>query len=166
MHRRTLLGAVSTATLLSLTGCLGDDGGGDGTPTDTSTDTDTETPTPTPPPLLTDSEFTVLTNQGGTQTDNARVSVDASTVTVDGSIWGHNGCQTATLGSANHNRETNELTVDVATTREEGAGDACTEGIVEIGYRATLTFENGLPSRVVVTHSRGDTTEEVTATSL
>ncbi|MDS0261499.1 hypothetical protein NDI56_19030 [Haloarcula sp. S1CR25-12] len=163
MKRRTLLGTASSVGIIALTGCLGG-GEGDGTPTDTETATETDTDTPSP--TLTDSGFTVVNNENGVQTDNARVSVDGSKVVVEGTIWGRDGCRTATLGSTNYNTESDELTVDVATTRTEDAGDMCTQAIVEITYRATISFENGLPGSVVVTHSRGDTSEEVTTTSL
>ena len=76
---------------------------------------------------------------------------------------GEAGCRTAELGSVNYDGE--ELTVAVATTRREDAGDACTQAVVEVDYRATVAFEHGSPDTVVVTHDRGDGPETVTTTS-
>ena len=164
MDRRTVLGTVGAAGIVALTGCLAD-GGGDDTPSATGTDTATGTPTPTPAPdpRLTGSDFEVTSTAGGTQADSAAVTVDGTDIVVEGTIWGRNGCQTAELDSVNYSDDT--LTVAVATTQRGDAGDACTQGIVEIEYTATVAFENGLPGTVVVTHDYGDGPETVTTTS-
>jgi hypothetical protein len=154
MNRRTLLGTLSSAAILALTGCLGDGGSDDRTPDETDT-----------PPTITDTEFEVIRSQGGTQTDTATVATDGTAVAVDGTIWGRNGCQTAELAGATYDSGADELTVAVATTRRDDAGDVCTQGLVELDYAATVAFENGTPGTVVVTHSRGDTTETVTTVS-
>jgi len=78
-------------------------------------------------------------------------------------IWGADGCTTAELAGADYDAASGELAVAVATRREADSGDvACTEAIVDIDYEAAVTFENGLPARVVVTHTRGETSVEVT----
>lgn len=163
MDRRTLLGTVSTASIVALTGCL--DGGGDDTPSDTGTDTASGTPSPTPAPnpTLTGSDFRVDSIQSGTQTDSATVTADGTDIVVEGTIWGQDGCQTAELASVNYNAD--ELTVAVETTEREDAGDSCTQAVVEIAYTATVEFENGPPGTVVVTHDRGDGPETVVTTS-
>ncbi|MBX0287210.1 hypothetical protein EGH22_12790 [Halomicroarcula sp. F28] len=120
---------------------------------------------PTPTPSLTGSGFEVDSIQGGTETDSATVSVDGTDIVVEGTIWGSNGCQTAELGSVNYNSDAGELTVPVRTVEDSEAGDACTTGIVEIEYTATVKFENGTPETVVVTHDRGDGPETVVTTS-
>ena len=166
MDRRTLLGTVSSVGTVALTGCLS--GGGDGTPSAATTGTATATPTPTPAPdpTLTDSTFTVVGNQSGTQNDSAAVSVDGGTVIIGGTIWGRDGCQTAELRSVNYDRGADELLVPVQTTERSDAGDSCTQAIVEIDYTATISFENGPPETVVVTHDRGDGPVTVVTTSL
>ncbi|MDS0282065.1 hypothetical protein [Haloarcula onubensis] len=160
MNRRTLLGTVATTGIVALTGCLSDGSGG-GTPSDTATATDT--PTPTPTPTFTDSDFEVLSTRGGTQVDSATVTVDGTDIVVEGTVWGRDGCRTAELASVNYNAD--ELTVAVATTRRADAGEACTQGVVEIDYRATVEFDDAAPGTVVVTHDRGDGAETVVNTS-
>ena len=158
MDRRALLGTICTGSIIALTGCLGSDVG-----TPTGNRTASATPTPAPTPALTDSEFEVTSTQGGTETDSATVAVNGHDVVVEGTTWGRNGCRTAELDSVNYDGDT--LTVAVATTRRDDAGDACTQGIVELSYRATVEFENGLPGTVVVTHDHGDGPETVVTTS-
>ena len=167
MQRRALLGAVSSIGIAALTGCLSD-GGGDATPSDTGTDTTTGTPTPTPAPdpTLSDFTFVVSERESGVRTDSATVSDDGGDVVVEGTIWGTDGCQTAELPRVNYDSEADELTVPVETTERPDAGDSCTQAIVEITYTATVAFENGPPSSVVVTHDRGDGAETVTTVSL
>jgi len=114
---------------------------------------------------MTDSTFTVLRTESGTETDDATVSFDGATVTVEGTIWGRDGCKTAELASADYDGEADELTVAVATTNRENAGDVCTQALVEIGYRATVEFDSGVPASVVVTHNRGDGPEQVASTA-
>ncbi|MBX0295441.1 hypothetical protein EGH23_11175 [Halomicroarcula sp. F27] len=111
---------------------------------------------------MTDSTFTVTDVSSGTQRDEASVAFDGDTVTVEGTIWGANGCKTGELLSADYDAEAGELTVVVGTKDREDAGGGCTQAIVEVRYRATATFEGGLPDAVVVTHDHGDGGKEVT----
>lgn len=144
MNRRRFIAAAGTLGVTAAAGCLGNGGG-------------TSTPT------MTDSTFTVQQIESGTEVDEAAVSSSGATVTVEGTIWGADGCTTAELAGANYDAESGELAVEVATKREDTSGDAaCTQAIVEIDYQVTATFENGLPARVVVTHTRGEASVEVT----
>jgi len=164
MNRRTLLGTLTSAGVAALTGCLGDDGSsGDGNTTATGNATATETSMSTPTPALSGADFTVTQRTDGTQADSASVSFSGTDVVVDGSIWGPNGCQTASLGSFTHND--GKLTVDIGVTERDDAGDMCSPAIVQIEYTATITFEHGTPDTVLVTHSRGNTTKDVTRAS-
>jgi len=165
MDRRTLVGTLSAVGAVALTGCLSD-GGDVPNATATGTATGTATPTPPPDPTLTDSTFTVVGSESGTRTDSASVSGDGGDVVVEGTIWGADGCRTARLPTVNYSSAADELTVPVETAERADAGDACTQAIVEIEYRATVAFENGPPSTVVVTHDRGDGPESVATTSL
>jgi len=150
MNRRRFIATAATLGAVATAGCLASDGSGG-------------TPTPTETPTMTDTTFTVQQVESGTEVDEATVSFEEGTVTVEGTIWGADGCTTAELASADYDPDSGELTVDVATVREEPTGDvACTQAIVEIDYEATATFENGLPDTVVVTHTRGQDSTEVT----
>ncbi|MBX0322904.1 hypothetical protein EGH21_07660 [Halomicroarcula sp. F13] len=111
---------------------------------------------------MTDSEFTVTGRGSGTQASEASVTFGTDAVTVEGTIWGANGCKTAALSSADYDATADELTVAVETVDRDDAGDACTQAIVEIDYEATVQFAAGLPGRVVVTHDHGDGPTEVT----
>ncbi|WP_277542662.1 hypothetical protein [Haloarcula laminariae] len=167
MDRRTLLGTVSSIGVAALTGCLSD-GTGDSTPSATGTGATTATPSPTPTPNTTLSDFTFSVSgiESGIQTDSATVSADDGNVVVEGTIWGADGCRTAELPSVNYDGTTDGLTVPVETTERADAGDGCTQATVEIAYTATISFKNGLPDTVVVTHDRGDGPATVTTTSL
>jgi len=138
MKRRALLGTIGLA---ALAGCVGGDG--------------------PPSTRVTDSEFQVEGIDSGEQIDEATISTADGTITVEGTIWGPDGCATAELDSAEYDADSDELTAAVATTRREDAGDACTQAIVEIDYRATVAFEGATPGRVVVTHDHGDGPQEV-----
>lgn len=151
MNRRRFIATAATLGAVAGAGCLASDGG------------DAETPTPTDTPTMSTTDFTVLQVESGTEVDEASVGFQETTVSVTGTIWGADGCTTAELASADYDPDSGELTVEIATKKEESTGDvACTQAIVEIDYEATVTFENGLPDRVVVTHTRGQDSTEVT----
>jgi len=116
-------------------------------------------------PTVTDTSFEVTGRESGTQVDEATIQFDAETVRVDGTIWGSDGCKTAALDSANYDSEADELTVAVVTTDREDADGACTQAIVEVGYRAEIRFTGGYPGTVVVTHDRGEGAVEVASES-
>jgi len=105
---------------------------------------------------VTDTRFTVTGRASGTQVSDATVTFGDGTVVVEGTIWGANGCKTAELAGVSYDGDADELTIAVATTDREGAGDGCTQAIVEIDYRAVVTVDGGLPGSVTVTHDHGD----------
>jgi hypothetical protein len=77
----------------------------------------------------------------------------AGEVVVEGTIRGSNGCKTAELGAVGYDPDGERLRVDVVTTVREGSEDrSCTQAIVSLGYRATFSFEGGLPGTVGVSH--------------
>ncbi|WP_276270548.1 hypothetical protein [Haloarcula litorea] len=162
MERRALLRRLGTAGVVALAGCAGS--GADDSPAD-ETDERTETPTGELPgrPHVTDTSFSVTGRGSGTQRDAATVTTDTDVVTVEGTVWGADGCKTATLAGADYDRGT--LTVTVGTENREGA-DMCTQAIVEIDYRATVTLAGGLPETVEVVHDRGDGGTTVTTASV
>lgn len=155
MHRRRLLATVSTLGTVAVAGCL-DDGSGD-------------TPTPTPGPTVANSAFTLGRAGPGVETNQAAVSADGSTITVEGTIWSPNGCTTASLAGVDYDAAADELTVTVSVVDPEPTDvtevGACATAIYEIDYRATVSMDNGLPGRVVVVHRNSDgATEVATAT--
>jgi hypothetical protein len=161
MRRRTVLRGVSSAALAGLAGCLG--AGDPGAPDD-GTDSPTETPSPptspstTPGGTVRDTSFDLVDAGSGMQVDDASVAF-GDPVTVTGTIWGADGCQTAELGDVTLADGT--LTVVVRTTEREFDGTpACTQAIVELDYEATVTVDGAGPATIVVVHERdGERTE-------
>jgi len=80
---------------------------------------------------------------------SASVSWGETAVTVTGCLTGPTGCSVPVLSSADYDADADELAVTV-TTEEDDGGGACTQALTDLGYEATMTFENGLPGRVVV----------------
>jgi hypothetical protein len=166
VYRRTLLRFGPPAVTVGLAGCTGDEsdgtdgGGSDGTPTPTKTDTPTaqtptDTPTGTETPgtvMVEDASLTVVDIASGQERDAADVGVENGTVVVEGTIWGTDGCKTATLDAATYDEQNDTLRITVATTDREDAGDVCSEAIVEIDYRARVTVSGDLPGTVAVVH--------------
>ena len=109
-----------------------------------------------------DRSFTVV--ETGDEADNeASVAIenDGSQVVVTGRITGENGCRTATLDSVRI--DAGEVRIVVATERAPDAGAVCSQALVGIGYRATVTVERR-PESVTVIH-RGAGGEETVATT-
>lgn len=163
MYRRTLLRLTPAVVTVGLAGCAGDgtdgNGGDEGTPTETDTPSPSPTPTDTPTgsprptdPTVEDTTLTILETEGGQERDTADVAVENGAVVVEGTIWGSDGCKTATLEAATYDRDSDTLRVAIATTDREDAGDVCTQVIVEIDYQARVTLSGGLPETVTVTH--------------
>jgi len=119
---------------------------GDGDPSDT----------PTAP---TDQAFDVVERGCGGQGDEAAVSFDDG-VTVDGAIWGNDGCYTARLVEARGGADT--LTVVVGAEPEGTTPRACVECIYRIDYEARFSFAESGPDEVVVVHVHGDDRTTVT----
>jgi len=164
MDRRTLLETAGAVGVVALAGCGGRDADGDTPSNSTDATTPTDTETRTVDAVTMQSDFTVLGSQSGQERDEASVSTAGSTVTVEGTIWGADGCTTAELDGVTYDAAADELTVAVATTERETTATAWTQTIVEIDYRSTVSFEGPLPG-VVVTHDRGDGPVEVARAS-
>ncbi|EMA10931.1 hypothetical protein C437_02827 [Haloarcula vallismortis ATCC 29715] len=90
------------------------------------------------------------------------MAFDGNQVVVEGTIWGADGCKTAEMTEAAYDSASDELRISVGTKQQTDAGDMCTQAIMEIDYRATVTFANGLPGTVVVSHDTGDGRSSVT----
>ncbi|WP_225307837.1 hypothetical protein [Haloarcula sp. CBA1129] len=90
------------------------------------------------------------------------MTFDGNQVVVEGTIWGADGCKTADLTEAAYDSGSDELRISVGTKEQTDAGDMCTQAIMEIDYRATVTFANGLPGTVSVSHDSGDGPSPVT----
>lgn len=89
-----------------------------------------------------------------------------ATVSVSGTTSAQNGCYTAELAEVTYDSDANELRVVVAAV-ERGGVEGCLQCITELDYDASVSFDDGLPERVVVVHrSRGEEREVATATSL
>lgn len=173
MHRRQVLSAVGAAAVLGLAGCTGsdapaaerDDDEATGTGTETGSGSPTETTDGSATPADDDStpdqqveldsrEFTVVDRESGQQRDDARVGYRTETneVSVEGTIWGSDGCKTAHLAAATYDADEDCLSVAVVTRDRTDAAEACTQALVEIDYEATFGFSNGTPGEVVVSH--------------
>lgn len=170
MDRRTVLALVAGAGSTALAGCTGGGGSdGDGgdeptsepseTPTETPAGTGTPTDTETGPPSVVDRSF-ARTGDASEPDESASVAFGDDAVTVSGVISGKNGCMQASLKGAEYDPDADELRVRVETVRE--GGDVCTQQIVYRGYEATVAFEGGLPTSVVVEHESMDEVRTVT----
>lgn len=145
--------------------------GADDTPTESATDepTPTEESTPTEEPTateespsssreMTDRSFEVVDRSCGEGANRASVERGTDRVVVDGVIDGRNGCYTAELERAEYDDGAGELTVDVRSFEEDG--EACTQCIVDVDYRATFEFDRGTPDTVTVRHDGDRVTSE------
>ena len=161
VKRRTAL-RVAAAGIAGLAGCVST--GGRTAPGDTDTAAPTESPTPTPTetptptrtptpdaPTVVDRSFEVTGRECGTGERGARTTLDAPKVRVEGTAVGSNGCETARLGEATYDPETDTLAVVVEVYEQDGA-DACTQCLTDIDYRLTVRFAGGAPGSVRVVH--------------
>lgn len=85
------------------------------------------------------------------QSADAEFEEDEGTISVTGTIVGSNSCMTADLGAASYDAETDRLDVNVVTMEREDSG-MCTQQLVGIDYKTIVSFENGIPSMVSVSH--------------
>lgn len=162
MHRRQVLSAVGAVAVFGLAGCTGgdapaaerDDDDASGTRSPSPTETTDGTSTPPQRIELESHEFTVVDRESGQQRDDARIGYRTETneVSVEGTIWGTNGCKTAHLARATYDADEDRLSVAVVTRDRADATEACTQALVEIDYEATFTFSNGTPGEVAVSH--------------
>ena len=102
------------------------------------------------PPALVEQTFDVRSVNCGTQGGDVSTKTEDGVVTVEGLIDGRDGCWTAELVEAVYDPDTDLLSVEVESLRDDDAGDACVTCIVEIEYVATFTFEGGEPGSVRV----------------
>ena len=137
MDRRTVLSGAGTI-LAALAGCTSSSGGG--APTDSAT----------PAPLAV-TDQSLEPRETCDEPGAASISVDGSDVVVEGCIVGKDGCQRPVLESATYDDQRDELTVRVSTEAPSDA-EACTQALVDLPYRVTVTFANGLPGTTTVVH--------------
>ena len=164
---------VSTDTATTTPGSTATTGGGTA---GTTTETCTETPGKTTAGRTTTDETTngtvddsgadrsfTVRETGDEAGNEASVAIenDGSRIVVTGTITGENGCRTATLDSVRI--DAGEVRIVVATERAPDAGAVCSQALVGIGYRATVTVERR-PESVTVIH-RGAGGEETVATT-
>lgn len=148
MQRRTYLTSIAAA-LAATAGCTGGSTGDTGS---TESESPTESPTATPSqPRIT--EYSLEGRENCDEPGAAEIAVDGNDVVVDGCIVGKDGCQVPVLD--NVVSEADELEVRVTTEKRTDA-DACTQQLVDLPYRVTVTFENGLPGTTRVIHDGVD----------
>ncbi|MHC3378992.1 hypothetical protein [Haloarcula sp. H-GB5] len=111
---------------------------------------------------MNETTFSVTRRQSGSQTSSATVAFDGDQVVVEGTIWGSDGCKTADLTDVVYDTDSDDLSISIGTKEMTDAGDMCTQAIMEIDYRATVTFEDGLPGTVSVSHDTGGGLSPVT----
>lgn len=136
MNRRSLF-AIGVPLCLLVAGCLGgptrSDGSGDG---DGSS--------------VRDTSFEVLEVRSSGEEERASVAFEDGSITVTGTIGGNNGCYTARLADATIGD--GALTVSVESYEDAGEGRDCTQALVVIEYRATVTTDGTPPASVTVEH--------------
>lgn len=159
MRRRALLSLAATGLVAGCAGA-GDGPTGDDTETTTATTADATTETSTPAPRLTDAAFTRRQECPDPGAASVRFEQDPR-VLVTGCIRGANGCTVPELADAVYDADAGVLTVTVATREEGGTDRACTQAIVELGYRVTVSFADALPGVVAVVHDGVDGRREV-----
>lgn len=96
-------------------------------------------------------EFTVEGIQsasGDEEEADAAFNEDEGTIVATGTVIGNDGCATARLAEAYV--EDGALNVDVETV--DTGGEMCTQALVAIEYRATLTFDGEIPNEISVSH--------------
>ena len=107
-----------------------------------------------------DTTFEVTSSECGGGVDEASVAIDGDTVTVEGTIGGRNGCETARIAEATVRSGTLAVAVETYVP-ETDEPKGCTQCLVDIRYTATVTVDGGTLDAVVVEH--GD--ERVTETA-
>lgn len=97
-------------------------------------------------------DFTVTGTECGERRQDAEVSRDSDepSITVDGVLWGPDGCARAELNYASYDRDEAVLVADVASTTT--GGELCTECITEVSYRLDASFTALPAGGVAVSH--------------
>ena len=166
MQRRQVL-ATATA-LLPLAGCLGPETIDD-EPTTTAEPTTTRPTTVGPPTSPTyegaDIEVLNVDCESGDET-TATASIQDTTVVVQGTIIGNNGCSVAKLDTIVHDEEAGELRVIVQSVEEVDGNTGCIQCTTAIDYAVTARFRGGYPDRVVVSHRQDSAVREVASIAL
>lgn len=143
MKRRTFITSAATAFAVT-TGCVGS-----GPETPDNGPATSPPPTGVPPVIIASSlEPRTECNEPG----SATISAEEETVIAEGCIVGKNGCQVAALDTANYDVDSDVLHVRVVTADSSDRDEACTQQLVNRGYRITVEFEGPLPARTTVTH--------------
>jgi len=151
MDRRKFLTAAAGGLVVGA-GCIGtpggddDESGGAGSPTDGDGGNDVETTFE-----LTDAELT--------PDEPPVVAVADDTVTARGTVrYGSSSCGTVRLAHAGYERSQDRLDLLVVAADASGDAGACTDDLVETGYRAEATVPGRL-RRVAATehHAFGAT---------
>lgn len=126
-----------------------------GSPTETPSDSPTDSPTETRSNsgAVTDTSFEILDNSCGTGEEEAAVEQGADRIIVRGTISGRNGCFTAELERASYDTDAGEMTVAVRSFSNSDGDGGCTECIVDIEYRATVSYDANDPETVTVLHN-------------
>lgn len=148
MQRRTYLTSIAAA-LAATAGCTGGSAGDAGS-TESESPTGSPTPTPSQPRIT---EYSLEGRENCDEPGAAEIAVDGQVVVVEGCIVGKDGCQVPVLDSVGY--EADELEVRVTTEKRSDA-DACTQQLVDLPYRVTVAFENGLPGTTRIIHDGVD----------
>jgi hypothetical protein len=164
MHRRTLLTACSAVLASGGVGCLGDMGttGGPDEDTQTSTATKTEPDETTDTNTMTrEAQFEVIATSQRSQEETAAVTFGETTIEIEGTIKGRNGCYTARLDEITITDGT--LTVAVESYEDREDDEVCTEAIVYIDYQviAPDAGDSDQFDEVTVTHNGDAVTTKV-----
>jgi hypothetical protein len=168
MDRRSFIGAVSTASLMGISGCLGIGGGGGNNDDSNNGESNNGTNNGgsgssgsgsqggstenAPSVTVSDSSFSIL----GEEDDGRRpeepeiISWEEKTLTIRGMIDVSNGCMSAELGSAPSQGGTDpvNITVDVVEYKEDDG--FCTTAIESIPFELQLTYSGNTPQEVVM----------------
>ena len=96
-----------------------------------------------------ETSFEVHSVDCGPGEDHAEITVENDTVIVDGVIRGENGCYSADLSAASI--EEDRLRIEVES-HEDADEELCTQCLTDVVYEASITIDDGYPSRIVVEH--------------
>ncbi|KAB1186689.1 MULTISPECIES: hypothetical protein [Haloferax] len=153
MKRRAILAGVA-GVCVSLAGCAADDDTDDRDGDQTTTETTSTTPTPTPsePVLVEQSLSPVPTDDCPTDGRATVPAVAEGVITVEGCLWGANGCSVVRLAAADYDSDSNTATVVIQTVEDVAPDEGCTQALVPLGYRAQLRFSFQLPAAIEVVH--------------
>lgn len=139
MNRRSLLAAAATT---SLAGCF----------TNNAPIDDSRSPTDDTSPEMADHTFDVTHVECGNPRSSYDVNRSDGQVTISGSLRGATTCGTASLDSIEYDADSDELHL-VVRSHTEDTEDGCGDCIVEIEYKAVVTFDHGEPGTVTVEYT-------------